>query len=51
MLDLTRLVMSDAAAYGTVFTLEAVLFLAAALMAARVMRAAETYDANLVPGE
>ncbi|MEL6807187.1 MAG: MFS transporter [Pseudomonadota bacterium] len=51
LLDLTRLFMSDAAAYGTVFTLEAALFLAAALMAARVMRATETHDATLVPGE
>lgn len=51
LLDLTRLFMSDAAAYGTVFTLEAVLFLAAALMAAQVMRATETHDATLVPGE
>lgn len=51
MLDLTRLFMSDAAAYGTVFTLEAVLFLAAAVMAARVMQDAQTHDATLVPGE
>ncbi|MEX0310226.1 MAG: MFS transporter [Tateyamaria sp.] len=51
MLDLTRLVLPDAAAYGTVFTLEAALFLCAALVASRVMRAAETSDVTLVPGE
>ncbi|GGX69396.1 MFS transporter [Tateyamaria omphalii] len=51
MLDLTRLILLDAAAYGTVFTFEAALFLCAALVASRVMRATETTDATLVPGE
>lgn len=51
-LDIARTVLPDAAAYGTVFTLEAALFLAAALMAARVMRAPPvTPDATLIPGE
>ncbi len=49
-LDAARWVMSDAAAYGTVFTIEAALFLAAAVMAARVMRA-PSQQPNLVPGE
>ncbi|WP_299733615.1 MFS transporter [uncultured Tateyamaria sp.] len=51
MLDLTRLILPDAAAYASVFTLEAILFLAAAVMAASVMRATEINDATLVPGE
>ena len=51
MLDLTRLILPDAVAYASVFTLEAVLFLAAAVMAASVMRRAEMNDATLVPGE
>ncbi|WP_299629050.1 MFS transporter [uncultured Tateyamaria sp.] len=51
-LDLTRLIMTDAAAYAAVFTLEAALFLAAAFVAARVMREAhEMTDVTLVPGE
>jgi BCD family chlorophyll transporter-like MFS transporter len=52
MLDLTRMILPDAAAYASVFTLEAVLFLVAAVVAARVMRAAsDMSDATLVPGE
>ncbi|WP_223421676.1 MFS transporter [Tateyamaria pelophila] len=52
MLDLTRMILPDAAAYASVFTLEAALFLIAALVAARVMRAAsDMNDATLVPGE
>ncbi|MBY5935456.1 MFS transporter [Tateyamaria omphalii] len=51
MLDVTRMILPDAAAYGTVFTIEAALFLCAAIVASRVMRAAETSDATLVPGE
>jgi BCD family chlorophyll transporter-like MFS transporter len=53
MLDLTRLILPDAAAYGVVFTLEAALFLVAAVVAARVMRETpEMIDATtLVPGE
>lgn len=51
-LDVARTVLPDAAAYGTVFTLEAALFLAAAFMAARVMRTQpHTTNATLVPGE
>ena len=50
-LDIARTVLPDAAAYGTVFTFEAALFLFAALMAARVMRAPAKPDATLVPGE
>jgi BCD family chlorophyll transporter-like MFS transporter len=51
-LDVARTVLPDAAAYGTVFTLEAALFLAAALMAARVMRVEpHKPNATLVPGE
>ena len=51
-LDVARTILPDAAAYGTVFTLEAALFLAAAFMAARVMRAQPRKpDATLVPGE
>lgn len=50
-LDLARFVLTDAAAYGLVFILEAGLFLAAAVVAARVMRPGQTMDATLVPGE
>lgn len=35
--DLARMVMDDASAFGTVFSIEAILYLAAALMALRVM--------------
>lgn len=51
MLDLSRLILPDAAAYGAVFTLEAALFLAAAFVADRVMRITHQTDATLVPGE
>jgi len=51
MLDLSRMILPDAAAYGVVFTLEAALFLVAAFVAARVMRAPQMNDATLVPGE
>ncbi|MEL6565989.1 MAG: MFS transporter [Pseudomonadota bacterium] len=50
-LDLARLVLPDATAYATVFTLEAALFLAAAVVAARVMQSDDYSDATLVPGE
>ena len=50
-LDLARLVLPDATAYATVFTLEAALFLAAAFVAARVMQGDGYSDATLVPGE
>ncbi|GIT91387.1 MFS transporter [Jannaschia pagri] len=46
-LDLLRTVLPDGAAYGTLFTLEAILFLAAALMAARVLGATPAP----IPGE
>jgi BCD family chlorophyll transporter-like MFS transporter len=46
-LDLARLTFSDAAAYGFVFGLEAVLFLAAALVALRLLKPAPI----LQPGE
>ncbi|MEM8578256.1 MAG: MFS transporter [Pseudomonadota bacterium] len=48
LLDLMRLVLPDAAAYGTVFAIEAALFLLAAIAAARVMAQP---DPTLVPGE
>ena len=51
LLDLTRMILPDAAAYAVVFTLEAALFLGAAIVAARVMQGNETNDATLVPGE
>jgi BCD family chlorophyll transporter-like MFS transporter len=51
-LDVARLALSDQAAYGTVFTIEAVLFLAAACVAAQVMRPMRsTTPSHLVPGE
>lgn len=51
-LDLARLILSDAAAYGSVFIIEALLFLAAAYVAARVMRpASSNASSQLVPGE
>ncbi|MGR3466587.1 MAG: PucC family protein [Shimia sp.] len=48
-LDLARIVLPDATAYAAVFTLEALLFAAAALMAARVLAPAPT--PTLQPGE
>jgi BCD family chlorophyll transporter-like MFS transporter len=43
---------TDAAAFGAVFTFEAVLFLVAALMAARVIeRPAPQISPTFVPGE
>lgn len=48
-LDLARTAMPDAAAYGTVFTIEAFLFLAAALMAVRILGGVRS--APLQPGE
>ncbi|MFK7876960.1 MAG: PucC family protein [Paracoccaceae bacterium] len=51
-LDLARLILPDATAYGSVFILEAALFLAAALMALRVMQSTPSNsNSNLVPGE
>lgn len=51
LLDVSRLILPDAAAYGVVFALEAALFIAAAVMAARVMQGADMNDPTLVPGE
>ena len=48
-LDAARLAFSDAAAYATVFGLEAVLFLAAALMALRIL--GDAPNPTLQPGE
>ncbi|MGX9355961.1 BCD family MFS transporter [Roseobacteraceae bacterium S113] len=48
-LDLARVVMSDATAYAVVFGLEAVLFLAAALVALRLL--AQSHGVQLQPGE
>ncbi|MEL7091878.1 MAG: MFS transporter [Pseudomonadota bacterium] len=50
-LDLARLTLSDGTAYALVFTFEAVLFLAAALVAARIMRGTDYSQAQMVPGE
>ncbi|MEM6310726.1 MAG: PucC family protein [Pseudomonadota bacterium] len=51
-LDLARLILPDTAAYGVIFGLEAALFLAAAVMAARIMaRNQNMSSATLVPGE
>ncbi|PZX11410.1 BCD family chlorophyll transporter-like MFS transporter [Palleronia aestuarii] len=50
--DLLRLAMGPAPAFGLVFAAEALLFLAAAAMAARIMDARpRAPQANLVPGE
>ena len=49
-LDIARAFMTDAAAYGTVFTLEAVLFLMAALMALQILDKRRETPA-LQPGE
>lgn len=49
LLDLMRLILPDAAAYGSVFAIEALLFLLAAIAAAKVM--ANRPDPTLVPGE
>ena len=50
--DVLRTLTDTATAFGTVFLIEAVLFVAAALMAARIMvRLPEGLPAKLVPGE
>ncbi|MEM1064179.1 MAG: BCD family MFS transporter [Pseudomonadota bacterium] len=50
--DLLRREMTDASAFGTVFVAEALLFLVAAAMAARILDAGRTAPtAQLVPGE
>ncbi|MEM6358261.1 MAG: MFS transporter [Pseudomonadota bacterium] len=50
-LDLVRLVLPDAAAYATVFTLEAALFCAAALVALRILAREPATEPLLQPGE
>ena len=52
--DLARLVTNDASAFGAVFTFEALLYLAAALMALRVMEGGVSMSRQTgatVPGE
>ncbi len=52
LLDLARLALSDQASYAVVFSLEAGLFLAAAVMAARIMQPEiGNSHARLMPGE
>lgn len=49
--DALRVALSDAQAFGSVFLFEASLFVAAAIMAARVMERRTAPPATLVPGE
>jgi BCD family chlorophyll transporter-like MFS transporter len=49
--DIMRRFMEDGPAFGAVFALEATLFFASALMAARVMEKSRAPQAALVPGE
>jgi BCD family chlorophyll transporter-like MFS transporter len=49
--DLLRTLTTDATAFGLTFLLEAGLFLASALVAARVVGGAAAPGARLVPGE
>ncbi|MEM6939725.1 MAG: BCD family MFS transporter [Pseudomonadota bacterium] len=49
--DVLRGLQTDARAFGTVFTFEALLFVAAAVMALRIMETTRRTDAALVPGE
>lgn len=51
MVDSLRGLMPDADAFGAVFVFEAFLFIAAALMAARVMERTAPTGAALIPGE
>ena len=52
LVDVMRSFAPDGQAFGTVFAFEALLFLAAAMMAARVMETtAAPHNAALVPGE
>ncbi|MEM9198106.1 MAG: MFS transporter [Pseudomonadota bacterium] len=51
LLDLARIALPDAQAYGAVFGLEAVLFLAAALVAGRVLPLRTPAPAHAIPGE
>lgn len=49
--DLLRVALGDAPAFGIVFAGEACIFIAAALMAARIMEGRRRMPASLVPGE
>ncbi len=51
LVDVVRLGFSDAVAYGAVFTLEALLFLAAAFVAMRLLDGRRAEAGALVPGE
>ena len=51
LVDLLRLVLDDASAFGAVFLIEAGLFVAAAALALRIMTAGDRNSAHLVPGE
>lgn len=52
LVDVMRALTDDAAAFGTVFVLEAALFIAAAAMAAQIIDGAQTRpQTQLVPGE
>lgn len=52
LVDVARIVAPDGAAFGAVFAFEACLFLAAAIMAARVMETTRTpTNVSMVPGE
>ncbi len=49
--DVLRLALDDAAAFGAVFVFEAVIFLAAAAMAARIIDHGAVQQSRFVPGE
>lgn len=52
LVDLARTVAPDGQAFGAVFAFEAFLFLAAAMMAARVMETTRAHvDVSMIPGE
>ena len=51
LVDVLRTVLPDAQAFGSAFVFEALLFVAAAVMAARIMDRGPQQSARLVPGE
>ena len=51
LVDLMRLTFADATAYGAVFVFEALLFIAAAVMAGLIMERRPTLPLETVPGE
>ena len=51
LVDVSRLSFSDAQAFGAVFVFEAALFLAAAVMAAKIMDRRIATAPTLIPGE